>query len=78
MRGNDDDDDDDGDGDDDDQFAGLCGAQSGAGDKKILDATLRKANSKSDVTLTKTSNGSKVKFCKTLQGKRLKSKSQYF
>ena len=60
------DDDDDGnvydDDDDGDELAGLCGAQSGAGDKKILDATLRKANSKSDVTLTKTSNGSKVEL----------------
>ena len=46
--------------DDDDELSGLCGAQSGAGEKKILDATLRKGNSKSDVTLTKTSNGSKV------------------
>ena len=52
---------------DDDELTGLCGAQSGPGEKKISDVTLSKAGSKSDVTLTKTSNGSKVDiFCKTL------------
>ena len=57
-RGNHDDDDD-GVGDVikiDDDLAGLCGAQSGAGEKKL-----------SDVTLSKASNGSKVR-CHFHQG----------
>ena len=53
---------DEGNNDNDLWLAGLCGAQSGSGDKKISDVTLTKgvSTSKSDVTLTKTSNGSKV------------------
>lgn len=40
-------------------LAGLCGAQSGAGDKKSSEVTLTKGDSKGDVTLTKALNNSK-------------------
>ena len=48
---------------------GLCGAQSGAGDKKSSEVTLTKGDSKGDVTLTKALNNSKVfqEKCKLLK-----------